>query len=262
MNVNIHENPITKIFWVFRSIENVWVFILDFFGIYGNDRHLILKTKRGPSLEVRAGSTDLAEVAVIFSDTEYPQRFFPKKNGSAIVDLGANIGAFSLYSASVLKKFKPSIIAVEPSTENFELLIGNISRNRLSKFIRPFQVAVTAKNGKAILDTSGTKDTYKISTKRTPGSEDVVTKTLSDICQSAKIAKIDLLKIDIEGSEFEVISSSIDTLSSKVGSIIIEIHKPESDKRTIKLIKMLTTNKFSLVEKINGKNVYYFKKIQ
>lgn len=253
------ENLIAKITWVFQSIDNVWVFILDFIGFYGHDRRLTLRTKLGPSLMVRAASTDLAEVAVIFSDSEYPQRFFPKKKGCTIVDLGANIGAFSIYSASILKKFKPRIIAVEPSSENFQLLTSNISANRLGKLIKPLQVAITNRNGTAILDTSGAKDAFKISSKRTLSHEVIKSRTLVNLCRSAKISKINLLKVDIEGSEFEVIGSSINTLRKKVESIIVEIHKPEYDKSTIKLIDTLDRNKFTLVEKINGKNNYFFK---
>jgi FkbM family methyltransferase len=122
-----------------------------------------------------------------------------------VVDIGANIGSFSLYAGSLGAK---KVIAVEPEPHNLELLRQNILEN--SGNIPDCEYVVDDRGiggsaGKAyITDEHG--DSKVI---RHKGMEQGVTEiTIIDIQQLWKdhdLEFVDVLKIDIEGLEGEVI---------------------------------------------------------
>mgnify|MGYP001602217114 CR=1 FL=1 len=254
-------NILVKVYLVMRSVESLIVFIFDRLRFYDAGRVLLLKTRLGPAFNIRAGSSDMAEVAAIFSNSEYPKCIFPRKKGCTIVDLGASIGSFSIYIASILDKYNPRIYAIEPSSENYNLLLENITKNKMLSVISPVQAAVSDHNGKALLNIMGPKDTFRISSgKENNNCEVCKSYSFRSLCKAIKVEKIDLLKIDIEGAEFEVIHDSIHILRDNVSSILIEIHESYSNKRTLRLIRTLLNNHFRLIDVNGGHKTYYFRK--
>lgn len=181
--------------------------------------------------------------------------------GCIIVDLGASIGSFSIYIASIMTEYRPRIYAVEPSSENYHLLKKNIAQNNLSDVITHVQAAVTDHTGKVRLNITGPKDMFSISSGKANRTDEVCQAfSFSSLCKAIKVQKIDLLKIDIEGAEFEVIYDSIDILRDKVNSILIEIHDLYSSNNTQRLIKALQNNNFRLIDINGGHKTYYLRK--
>ncbi|WP_315817027.1 FkbM family methyltransferase [Paraflavitalea speifideaquila] len=75
-----------------------------------------------------------------------------------------------------------------------------------------------------IFDTGGGEYSYLV--KEESEDEKAVTRsiTINDIIEKYQLLKIDLLKIDIEGSEKELFSGNYNSWLSKVGAIVIEVH--------------------------------------
>jgi hypothetical protein len=88
---------IIKILQTLRVIKNTHIFILDHFGLLGKNRCIKYDTKTDASFYVRAGTSDINEIIIIHSDSEYPKRYFPSKKNPTILDIGALIGGFSIY---------------------------------------------------------------------------------------------------------------------------------------------------------------------
>jgi len=133
--------------------------------------------------------------------------FITKKKNPVILDCGANIGMATLF----FKFLYPlsQIYCFEPDKKTFGLLKKNIKQNNLND-VFPYNFALSDKNGKMnfYIDNKNPGST-KMSAKFGSVLKD---KTIADcitlssfIQQKIKIKEIDFLKIDIEGSEKEVI---------------------------------------------------------
>lgn len=148
--------------------------------------------------------------------------------GDTVIDLGANIGEFSLIAA---KKVGPSgrIIAVEPLAETLISLKKNMDLNGFQNY-SILECAVGNKLGKMSL--------YKKSESATMGLLDPVkgvenmvetnqidVKTIDSIITKEKIKKVGMLKIDVEGFEYEVLCGCKDSFKqNKIKKIICEVH--------------------------------------
>lgn len=146
------------------------------------------------------------------------------RSGLTILDLGANIGLFSLYSAQYAAK----IIAVEPSSVIFKSLQKNIESNKLDQIVTPVQAAIGAENGKMELFGSDVNLTMfsahraNIHNEKTETVKQLGLNTLLDL---HSLTHVDFLKMDIEGSEFEVLASDeFMKASKKIDFIMGEIH--------------------------------------
>lgn len=136
-----------------------------------------------------------------------------------VVDLGANIGTFSLWIYPHAKR----IYAVEPNPKAMKLLEQTIKDNKLYKII-PVEAAVTGTNGERYL--KDTEDVVYGSGTINDGEGLVVKSlTIDALMNDHNIAYIDLLKVDIETSEVELFASSgFKSVANRIGTIVGEYH--------------------------------------
>lgn len=186
-------------------------------------KEIAYQTRLGPVMHCRGGETDSGTVAVIFSGREYPLeviRFDQFRNHAVIWDLGANIGTFSVWAASQLKS-DFSLVCVEPHEENIKFLKRNLLRNGITN-TNIFDGVVDRKNGFVNLDINRKADAIRISSDCTGARVKAI--TLEDLAKQENVERVDLLKMDIEGSEYAVLESSLDFVSNHVDRLIVEIH--------------------------------------
>ncbi|MDH7512868.1 MAG: FkbM family methyltransferase [Clostridiales bacterium] len=134
------------------------------------------------------------------------------EEGDIVVDIGAYIGLFSM----VLAKKHPgiTIYAFEPVSINFRNLIRGIEANGIRN-VRAFQLAVTADGRKLEMlyshSFTGGSTTLEIQKENISTAhlvEKVASKTLDQIFNEFGIDRCKLLKIDCEGSEYEILYSA------------------------------------------------------
>lgn len=166
-----------------------------------------------------------------------------------LLDIGAHIGVFSLYARALNPAAK--IIAIEPEPHNFDLLKENFKLNRCENVIIK-QMALVACHPEQISHNSATttlylnKDSHNHSTfYKTENSIEVLATTLEDLMYQNKIKKIGLLKMDIEGGEFEITHTMTQEIYDKIQNLAIEYHEFEDNKRT-ELEQMLRMHGFSV----------------
>lgn len=171
---------------------------------------------------------DESVVAEIFNWQEYrAAEDVIKKSRFPIVDIGAHIGIFSLY----VKALNPvgEIYALEPEEENFALLKKNISGNDLED-IKIFRVAMTGESGerKLILEADSINHHLLDSDSEDEIEEKKCVKvqgiSFRDFLRKNNISKISLLKMDIEGGEYEIFESMSADDFGKVQNAILEYH--------------------------------------
>ena len=150
-----------------------------------------------------------------------------------IVDAGANIGAFTLLAAQRFPKAK--ILSFEPEIENYDLLMENINLNHLSGRVTAIKHALAEKIEERIFYISNFEYAHSLLKEQVADSNktELVVKcvTLPQIMQDYNITFIDILKLDIEGSEYEVLYQLPNEIYNKIGAILLEIHTSDLYKR-------------------------------
>jgi FkbM family methyltransferase len=169
------------------------------------------------SFRIRKGTTDKSVFREVFLFKGYNTAL---SNLQIIVDGGANIGLTSIF---LKEKFPNSIIySVEPSVSNFELLVEN-TKNFPS--ITPIQSALWPRD--TSLKISNPKDhewafTVEECSQDQPNSFKAI--SISSLMEQNKLEYIDLLKLDIEGSERELFKENYDNWIRRTRHILVELH--------------------------------------
>lgn len=182
-----------------------------------------------PGIVFRANTADyLPAVVRVFGGWEPALTTFLRNRlspGRVFVDVGANIGWFELWAAPLVGP-DGSVVAIEASPVIFEQLKAQISRNGLSQ-VRLVNEAVGAADGWVrIVDgpawNSGQSGTA-VDVER-PGS--VLSRPLHEILTPDEIRRCRLVKIDVEGGEFDVvrgIGPVLDALPADA-EIVVEVN--------------------------------------
>lgn len=171
-----------------------------------------------------------------------------------VIDVGANVGIFSLR----LLALKPdaTVVAYEPMPSNFEVLQRNAEINpQACDNFRVFQRAVTGGSDfeqtiyfnpeKSFTPTASLIESFDSSNRE---SIQVKTDSLDSIVAEHGMDRIHLLKLDCEGSEFDILDGASPKLIARIDIIVMEVH--ESGKNTIARMKSnLETMGFSVTER-------------
>jgi FkbM family methyltransferase len=174
-------------------------------------------------LAVRPGSTDLAVFHHIFIAREYGWNF--SASPRVIIDAGGYTGLSAAFFASQYPD--ATIIAIEPSPDNFELLRLNTVH---FPNVYPVNAAVWPESGTiSLVDPGGgpwalrTMENAGDSTNLVAGSQAVRAVTIDEIIKEFCLDRVDLLKMDVEGSEKEIFDSA-ETWLPSVDVICVELH--------------------------------------
>ena len=168
----------------------------------------------GGVVYLRPDTSDLDVYEEIFIKDEYGTEL---SNPTVIVDAGAHIG---LASAAFASRYPDAtIIALEPEPENYKVLQANA---RLYPNIHPVCAGLWNKRTHLhIQDTS--VDTWSFRVVEDPSATGIAAIDIFSLMQDFGLKRIDVLKIDIEGSEVEVLKHSAPWIDS-VDTLIIELH--------------------------------------
>jgi len=168
---------------------------------------------------LRLRTTDVSLFEEIIVRSEY--YFESAKPLQLIVDAGANIGMTSVFFANLFPQAR--IIAVEPEASNFEMLQKNAAPY---SNIQAVLGALWKENVALSLSDPGTGSWGFQTRERTAGdgpSGIVGGMTVDNLMAQFGCDYIDVLKMDIEGSEKEVFETC-EPWIDKVGMIIVELH--------------------------------------
>ena len=139
-----------------------------------------------------------------------------------IIDAGAQAGFFVLYCRSLNPDI--NIYAIEPDENNFQVLEDNLELNNI-KNVEVIPGAFAGKSG--LRDFYISSDThnhslFKILTPQITKASKVKTYSLDDFLKQEGLDQVSLLKLDIEGAEYEVLNSF--NYWQKVDNIVLEYH--------------------------------------
>lgn len=126
-------------------------------------------------------------------------------HGAVVVDAGANLGYFSLLSA-LHQRAPVSVFAFEPAADNFALLCANLEYSGCGDKVLPVHAALGDCPGTAVLYRSGDNlGDHQLSAGDGDREEEKVSILRGDDFLRGRTARIDLLKVDTQGSEYAVL---------------------------------------------------------
>ncbi|UPY35788.1 FkbM family methyltransferase [Sediminicoccus sp. KRV36] len=190
---------------------------------------LIELTPAGEKLHVPAGGRYTSVTVFLMRDRAEPELAILDRligAGGQMLDIGANIGIYTLRAATLVGR-TGRVIAVEPGREALLALRANLALNDMPQ-VTILPVALAAEEGVAQLyHVPLGNDPQAFSLLPQEGSvpsEQVVTRTLDSILEEAGVTRLDLIKMDVEGLELAVLRGGAQSIARLKPMIIFEIN--------------------------------------
>jgi len=177
------------------------------------------------------------------------------KRNQVIIDLGANIGLFSLYVHDCAQ----AVYSVEPTPRHFEIL-AELTRNYPN--IHPINAALHKENSEIDFYISDINSTMNSSFNKFGNQVKVQGKTIAQIMQDYNIEHADLVKCDIEGSEMSSLTDvTVGEVFEKIDKWLIETHRTDEDslENNREYIKQIFEYAGYTVEYFHHDGLYAFK---
>ena len=144
-------------------------------------------------------------------------------SGGLFIDVGANFGLFACMAAYNNPKVK--VIAVEPNHKVIQRLLNNIEQNGLNKYVKVMNTAVSAAFQLQTIEQPAADNMGTTITRAgSDGLLSVACCPLEFICSENSVETVELLKIDIEGKEFEILEN-FPFEKYKIKNIILEFNQ-------------------------------------
>lgn len=174
--------------------------------------------------------------------------------GMCFVDVGANEGLFTLLASAVVGS-SGRVHAFEPSPRERSRLEANIKLNRLSNVhvhpvalgseqrIASLRVSNQAHPGQSTLGGFSYRETEEAY------SVEVPVQTLDDVVERERPERIDLIKVDVEGSETAVLRGALESLHRFRPMIIVEAQQSalkQMGSSTGELMDLITGNNYTV----------------
>lgn len=174
-------------------------------------------------LSLCARSSDWAALQEVLIEDEYGilGKYLEAKPSPAVLDLGANIGTFALFTLWISPS--AAIYSFEPSAETFAVLEGNRARNPRCNW-HVHRAAAWNSDGEVSFAGSRTSTAGRVDKQ---GNETVPALSLATILERCG-GRIDVAKIDIEGAEEALLCDEAAHLHL-IETLVVELHPGRCD---------------------------------
>ena len=158
------------------------------------------------------------------------------KDARLFIDVGAHVGYYTLLASKIAKE----IISIEPNPFNYKLLKFNL---RINKIKNAYALNIAASNYNEESGIFIPKLKGKIATDESRLDNNISRIKIKVVKLDDLLLKIgknpDVIKIDVEGSEMQVLEGLQETLRKGVKCLMIEVHSEENKAKAISFIKSL-----------------------
>jgi FkbM family methyltransferase len=168
----------------------------------------------------------LTTLVEIWHERAYtPPGFYRPMDSDVVIDAGANVGLFTIWLARQNPYCR--IFALEPFNENFEHLRGNLAAAH-AQFATACPLALGGTSGRRSMISVGSRSLdHRLSANdaELEGGEHTPVVTVADLFDLSGAARIALLKLDIEGTEYEVFERLRREDLIRIDRLAIEFHE-------------------------------------
>ena len=180
-------------------------------------------------------------------------KYFDINEGDIVIDAGANIGGFTVQAGKKVGK-NGKVIAIEPDPNNMKILKLNCEANNLGNVIFVEKGLWSKKDKLEFYESHRPGEHSLIHTneqheKIIKKSKIIDVDTFDNILYDNNIKKVDFVKVDIEGAEYEALLGSLNTLMvyDKI-KFVIEIHYCGAETTDKMIIPFLSSKGFKVIE--------------
>jgi len=159
-----------------------------------------------------------------FNNMNLIKLFLKQSVGDTFLDVGANIGSYTLIASEVPSSI---VVSFEPHPDTFNRLSRNIEMNKRNN-VQLMNIAVSNHNGNVLLSDEGSQQSSinrVIESNETTNNIQVKSNTLDQICKQLNIYP-HIVKIDVEGYESKVLKGFQNSISH---TMILLIERGEKD---------------------------------
>jgi FkbM family methyltransferase len=134
------------------------------------------------------------------------------------IDVGANVGSYTILASA---EIGARTISIEPVPSTFAFLKKNVLLNNVDRLVEALNIGLAGKSGSIKF----TRSLDTVNHVATSGETDVIEVHIATLDKIAKGITPCLIKIDVEGYEYEVLRGAYRTLAeSSLQGIIIELN--------------------------------------
>jgi len=201
------------------TTENWQEYLYPFIGIKPKDD--FIRFRNGLSYKIRKNDGDKWVVLEVVVRNAYCPEGFGIGRGDTVIDVGGHIGAFSVLAAS--RAVRGRVFSFEPYPESYGFLRFNVRLNKL-KNVRPVNLGVSGRKETRRLYVCKNGTCTNSAFLKQKNSVEIRCITMADIFRKYKIRRCNFLKMDCEGSEYDILFNMPDNVLRKIDKISMEYH--------------------------------------
>ena len=225
---------VSLFFITIYRVENWWKYFIELLGLMSKE-HITYRTRDGLKYYVRTNTTDRSIVNSVAIQDEYQLEQLNLRDAT-IIDLGGQNGYFSVFASQYANR----IFIFEPIAENYQNILRNVAANGLEDKVHAFNLAVLSEKKKVKIYLSENTGGHTVFTARKERDHkeirEVETTTLPDVFANNRIDVCDLLKLDVEGSEYDILYNLPDDYFKRIRHIRMEVHRKDNELRNYRAL--------------------------
>lgn len=178
---------------------------------------------------IRVASIDHLQLLIYYTGVFEPASISLLKRcvapGDTVVDIGANIGFYTLESSNLVGP-AGRVIAVEALPDHAQAVRDNLALNGIDN-VTLLEIAVGDQESSGVLTRRSGDNLGMFTLGNVEGTEacQVRIGVLDNILGEQNVERVDFIKMDIEGSEFRALQGAAKTMESKRPTVLLEINE-------------------------------------
>jgi FkbM family methyltransferase len=182
-----------------------------------------VETKSGVRIHLSGDEDDIPTLLVVFGRRDYGR--VPRN--AVCIDVGAHIGSFSLYAIS---SGAAAVYSYEPDPVLYKTLVQNVQDNQMESRVIPFHAAVVGAEAPSVtFYPEGNASGHIDPLPQDDAGISVRALTLTQIVLENQLERVDFIKFDCEGSEYDIIFSTAPEIWSRIERVRLEYHHGRAD---------------------------------
>ena len=184
---------------------------------------LYLETRSGLRIHLSGDEDDVSTLLVVFGRRDYGK--IPQH--AICIDVGAHLGSFSLYAIS---SGAASVYSYEPDPVLYKTLVRNVESNHLGSQVFPCRAAVVGAQASTVtFYPEGNASGHLAPLQGDNQGIAVNALTLAEVVERNKLERVDVLKLDCEGSEYDIVFGTPPEIWRRIERVRLEYHFGRAD---------------------------------
>ncbi|MGZ7030368.1 MAG: FkbM family methyltransferase [Thermoanaerobaculia bacterium] len=182
------------------------------------------------------------ELAESMATTEIYLERANLKPGQTVLDLGAYAGGATYHFSRAVGR-EGRVFAFEPDPRSFDCLQKNIALHSLDN-VTAARRGVWSQTGRVLFQAEGSMGSAVVeaSDRSSDAKEWIDVVSLQDVCRENSIKRVHFVKMDVEGSEVQILASATDFIREHRPSMIIEVHRVQGVRTDAEVTRILQAN--------------------